>query len=104
MQRISDPRAPEKTRSPLSFFLLVFALSAPFWLAGAASSWELLPGVPTGALQLVCPCLAAVRLVYREGGIRAATDLLKRSFDYKRITARLWLLPILLLMPAVMLI
>ena len=68
------------------------------------SSWQLLPGVPTSALQLICPSLAAVLLVYREGGVRAITDLLKRSVDYKRMTAMVWLLPILVLMPAAMLI
>lgn len=33
-------------RSPLLFFLLVFARSAPVWLIGAVSRWLLLPGVP----------------------------------------------------------
>lgn len=79
-------------------------MSVPFWLIGATSSQQLLPGVPTSALQLICPSLAAVLLVYREGGARAITDLLKRSFDYKRMTATVWLLPILVLMPAAMLI
>jgi CAAX protease family protein len=103
-QPISGTNLPERRRSPLSFFLMVFAMSAPFWLIGATSSWRLLPGVPTSAIQLICPSLAAVLLVYREDGVRAATDLVKRSLDYKRMTPTVWLLPIILLMPAAMLI
>ena len=95
---------PKRRRSPLSFFLLVFAMSAPFWLIGATNSSQLLPGVPTSALQFICPSLAAMLLLYREGGVHAATGLLKRSFDYKRMTSMVWLLPIFLVMPAVMLI
>lgn len=101
-QQIAGTDVPERRRSPLSFFSLVFAMSAPFWLIGAARNRPLLPGVPVSALQVLCPCLAAVLLLHREDGVRAATDLLKRSFDYKRLTARLWLLPMLLLMPATM--
>jgi membrane protease YdiL (CAAX protease family) len=89
-------------RSPLRFFLLVFALSTPFWLIGVVSTWQLLPGVPVSALQIACPTLAAMLLVYRESGGGAVGQLLKRSFDYERIEARGWLMPILLLMPAVM--
>lgn len=32
-------------RSPLTFFLLVFALSIPFWLIGVVTRRELLPGI-----------------------------------------------------------
>ena len=30
-------------RSPLKFFLLVFALSAPFWLAGGMTELQMMP-------------------------------------------------------------
>lgn len=46
-----------RRRSPLKFFVLVFALSVPFWIAGAVTSARLLPGLPVSALALVCPML-----------------------------------------------
>lgn len=46
--------------SPLKFFLLVFALSIPFWLAGAATGLRLLPRLPGAALMFVCPATAAL--------------------------------------------
>ncbi len=57
-------------RSPLKFFILLFALSVPFWLAGGMAEQELpLPfSLPAGALVLVCPMAAALILVYREEG------------------------------------
>jgi uncharacterized protein len=73
--------------SPLTFFLLVFALSVPFWLISVVTELEL---------------LAALILVYRENKTAGVTALLKRSFDYKRIRAKVWYIPILLLMPSVM--
>ncbi len=83
------------------FFLLVFGLSIPFWLMGALTGLELLPGLPVAALTAVCPMTAAMILVYRENKIAGVTALLKRSFDFKRIKAKVWYVPILLLMPVV---
>ena len=34
------------SKSPLRFFLLVFALSLPFYLAGALTPFQLLPALP----------------------------------------------------------
>jgi hypothetical protein len=45
--------------SPLVFFLLVLALSLPFWLLGAVTEARLLPGLPVSALMFVCPATAA---------------------------------------------
>jgi membrane protease YdiL (CAAX protease family) len=89
-------------RSPLNFFLLVFALSIPFWLAGAATERQLLPGLPVAALMFVCPMTAALILVYGENKTAGVIALLKRSFDYKRIRSKIWYAPVLLLMPGVM--
>jgi uncharacterized protein len=91
-----------RPRSPLQFFLLVFILSVPFWWLGAVTGWQLLPGLPVSALMAVCPLMAAVILVHRENGIAGVAALLKRSFDGKRIRAKVWYAPIVLLMPAVM--
>lgn len=89
-------------RSPLKFFLLVFALSVPFWLIGAVTGLELLPGLPVSSLGAFCPLLAALIFVYKDNKTAGVTELLKRSFDYKRISAKVWYIPILLLMPGVM--
>ena len=40
---------------PVQFFLLVFALSVVFWLLGAVTDLQLLPGLPISALALFCP-------------------------------------------------
>lgn len=88
-----------RSRSPLSFFSLVFALSIPFWLVGTVVGYQLLPGVPVSALMFVCPVTAAAILVYRENKSAGVTALLKRSFDVQRIKARIWYAPIILLPP-----
>jgi uncharacterized protein len=86
-------------RSPLSFFLLAFALAVPSLLFGAATGIELLPGLPVAALMAVCPMIAALILVYRQNGKAGAAALLRRSFDFNRIRAAIWLIPVPLLPP-----
>ena len=46
-----------------------------------------------------CPLIAAVILTYRENATAGVIALLRRSFDYKRISATVWYAPIVLLMP-----
>ncbi|MCL5947370.1 MAG: CPBP family intramembrane metalloprotease [Chloroflexi bacterium] len=89
-------------KSPLTFFLLAFAFAIPFWLTGAVTGLEPLPGLPVAALAAVCPMLAAMILVYRENKNAGLATLLKRSFDFKRIKAKIWYVPTLLIMPVVM--
>ena len=89
------------SRSPLKFFLLVFALSVPFWLIGAVTDLQLMPGLSVSALMAFCPMVAALMLVHRESGASGATELLRRSFDFERIRAKRWYAPILLLMAGV---
>ena len=91
-----------KKRSALTFFALTFALSVPFWIAGALTKAQLLPAIPISALGVVCMVGAASILVYRENGLPGVLALLKRSFDFKRVKAKRWYLPTLLLMPCVM--
>jgi len=45
------PVTRERGRSPLAFFLLVFALSVPFWLIGAVTGIDLLPGRRRGTFR-----------------------------------------------------
>jgi len=91
-------------KSPLKFFLLVFVISAPFWLMGAMAEQKLpLPfNLPVGSLVLICPMIAALILVYRENGLDGVKQLLKRSFDFKRIKGKIWYVPIFFLMPGIM--
>jgi membrane protease YdiL (CAAX protease family) len=81
---------------------VVFAFSIPFWLAGAATTLQLLPGIPLAALMFICPAAAALILVCGENKTAGMLGLLERSFEYKRIRSKVWYAPILLLMPSVM--
>ena len=97
----ASPVLGSQSRLPLKFFALVFVLSVPFWLIGAATSLKLLPGLPIAALGAFCPVIAAVVLIYRQNGRVGVMSLLKRSFDFTRSTAPIWYLPALLIMPVV---
>ena len=90
-----------RNRSPLTFFALVLGLSIPFWLLGAATDLHLMPGLPVSALMAFCPMVAALILVHRERRTAGVTELLRRSFDFKRIKSKRWYTPIFLLMAGV---
>jgi hypothetical protein len=62
---------------------------------------QLIPGVPVGALGVVCPAASAAILSYRERGAAGAVRLLARSVDVRRIRAKVWLVPALVLAPAI---
>ena len=89
------------SRSPLKFFLLVFALSIPFWFISDLTDVQLMPGLSLSALAAFCPMIAALILVHRERRTAGVTELLKRSFDFERIRAKRWYAPILVLMAGV---
>jgi membrane protease YdiL (CAAX protease family) len=93
-----------QSRSPLKFFLLVFALSVPFWLIGAVIRLQLLPSLPVSALMAFCPLMAASILVYREHKTAGVIEPLKRAFDDQRISAKVWYAPIVLLKPGGMIL
>jgi membrane protease YdiL (CAAX protease family) len=82
--------------------VLTFALSIPFWIAGALTNIQLLPEIPISAFGIICPVGAAAILVYRENGRAGVKGLLKRPFDFKRVRAKLWYVPTILLMPGIM--
>jgi hypothetical protein len=84
----------------LTFFVLVFVLSIPFWAAGALSASQLLPALLISALGFLCP--AAAILAYRVNGRAGVAALFKRSFDFGRIGAKGWLAPVILLQPGIM--
>lgn len=99
---MSTDRSLGAGRSPFIFFLLVFALSVPFWLIGFATGIQLLPGLPIAALAAMLPAVAALILIYRMDGRTGMIAFLKRAFAFPRSKA-IWLLPVLLLMPCVVL-
>lgn len=89
----------EPNRSVIQFFLLAVALLIPFWVIGAVTGLQLLPGLPAAALGTFCPAVAAAILVYRDRRGPGVVALLKRSAD---LQSKIWLAPALLLMPIVM--
>lgn len=91
-----------RKKSLLRFFALVVGLTAPFWVLGALTGIELLPGLPVAAFAACCPALAAAMLLYQEHKAAGVIALLKRAFDGQRVRAKIWYAPTLLLMPMVM--
>jgi len=91
-----------RRRSPIAFFLLVFALSAPLQVLGAlveAPAWVPMD-LPLSALMFVTPLVAALILVLREEGAAGVRRLLSRTADLRGIGLR-WYAPILLTWPLV---
>jgi uncharacterized protein len=89
--------------SPLKFFSLAFALSIPIWVLSAVTALQIFRGLSIGALAAFSPLIAAVILVYRDrvdGNFSGLVVLLKRSFEFKRISVKIWYVPIILLLPA----
>jgi uncharacterized protein len=94
-------------KSPLKFFLMVFALNIPLWVIGTMVKVKGLPlDVPvTDFIAAFTPLIAACILVYKEEGtIAAIKTLLKRTFDFSRIRQKIWYLPVILLMPIIYLL
>ena len=60
--------------------------------------------LPVSALQVICPLIAALILVYREDKLGGVRRLLKRVFDYKRIKQKTWYVPIIFLLPIIYLL
>jgi len=89
-------------KPPFNFFLLVFALSIPFWILGALApdTTKILPiKLPISALMTFCPLIAAVILVYKKQKKQSVKQLLKLSIDFKKIKNKKWYIPVVLLMP-----
>ena len=85
---------PASSKKPLPiFFGLVFLLALPFYLLAylVQGDMVILVTLPMTAAPLV----AGLILTYRENGKDAAKDLLKRAFDYIRITNKIWYIPII---------
>ncbi|WP_010695561.1 hypothetical protein [Saccharopolyspora spinosa] len=69
------------SRSPWTFFALVFVLGAPFTLLGELSDVRFPANMPLSALQFVVPLVAAVILVHLNDGSGGVRRLLRSAFD-----------------------
>lgn len=85
-----------------TFFVLTFILSLPAYVGATFIPQEMVMFM--GLLLGFAPITAALILAYRVGRLGGATGLLKRSFDYKNITRKIWYIPIVFLMPTIFII
>lgn len=90
-------------RSPILFFVLVYALSIPLWVLNVIHPMNLpVDNLPvTDIVATFCPAIAASILVFREEKISGVKNLWKRAFDYRRITKKVWYVPVIFLMPTI---
>lgn len=88
-------------RSIVNFLLLLFGLSTPCWILGAIYDVQIFPGFKLFQLPLAMPMVAALILIYRENGKNGVITLLKRTYDFRNIKSKIWLLPILLISPSI---
>lgn len=93
-----------KSRPLANFILLLFGLSIPLWVIGAAYDVELFPGLKLFQLPLATPAVAALMLSFREGGKDSVAALLKRTCDVRDIRPKTWYFPIFLVYPSISLL
>src|SRR5512136_729717 len=80
----------------LAFILIAVALYIPFVIY---ANVEVFPNFTLINFGAFIPMVTALILVYQEKGTHSAVELLKRSFDYKRIKSKIWYLAIFLIIP-----
>ncbi len=88
-----------KPRSLRNFFLLLFILSIPLWILGSIYDVQIFEGLYLYQLPLAMPMVAALILIYREGGKAGIVEFLKRTYDVRTIKPKFWYAIILLLYP-----
>lgn len=81
-----------------AFFVLTFVLSLPFYIL-AIFVQEMADAA--SFMIVFTPMISALILTFRENGSDGAKKLIKRSFDFKKITRKMWYAPILFIMPIV---
>jgi len=88
-------------RHPVAFFVLLYAMSAPFWIVSTFIGESRLPdNIPvTDIGATLTPTIAAMILSYRENGASGIKALLQRTFDFRRIKQRGWLITAVVLFP-----
>lgn len=90
------------TETPANFYvflILTFLLSLPFYIFAFLVPPEM--ALLAGLTLTLAPICAALILVYRQDRSSGTKRLLKRAFDYKRITNARWYVPIFLLWPLI---
>jgi uncharacterized protein len=88
--------------SSVFYFIFVFVLSIPFYILGANGAKLFgLSILPASALMVIVPAIAAVILVYQQGGVLAVVELLKSTCFYERNLGQGWISAALLFMPVV---
>ena len=97
---------PEQKNRPLgAFFLVVLALSIPFWVAepfARALFGELPIQLPLSALMAFLPAIVALVFVWRGEGRAAAGRLFARAVDVGRMKTLWWIIPAALGFPAIL--
>lgn len=95
----------DRPRSPLKFFVLVFALAVPIGLAGSSLGVVGVMKIPIADLGLAfVPMIAALILVATEKGWRGAGGLLKQIFELNALRDPRWLFATLGLAPLIYLL
>ena len=86
---------------PWKFFILVWVMSLPFWIASYYIQGSNLPdNLPlTDIGAALTPMIAAAILRYKEGGMQAVKHLFTRTFDISRIQNKKWLWVAVFLFP-----
>lgn len=98
----STTATPQTTKNITAFFVLTFVLSVPPYIVATLVPQEMV--MLTGLIIALAPITEALILAYRENRADGAKRLLKRCFDYKKITRKIWYVPILFLMPVLFLL
>ena len=88
---------PKSTRNLTAFFILTLVLSVPVYFIATVVPQDMV--MLTGLLIALAPITATLILAYRESRADGAKRLLKRCFDRKSITRKIWYAPTFLLMP-----
>lgn len=93
--------AEQEKNHPLAFFVLVYAISAPFWIIGIGQGKSGLPdNIPiTDIGATLSPFIAACILIHRENGGSGLKRFLCRVLDYRRIGRKRWLITAVFLFP-----
>lgn len=91
---------------PWLFFVLIYGLSAPFWFLSTQITHSGLPdNLPvTDIGAALTPTIAAVILRYREAGASGVRELFRRTFDYRRIKNKRWLVTAVVIFPLLYLV
>lgn len=90
-----------KSNSLVAFFTLTFLLSVPFYILSALAYLNVLGRPDMGPLYIglftITPIASASILAYRSNGSQGLKELLRRTFDFKKISKRKWYMVIVLL-------